>query len=110
MLRCFDEELVGRGADQHRHRHYYPDRGLARLIADIATLVAVSSSIHQNRTDPAQALDFSKLTALGWRPRIDLQTGIRQTYQWYRTSGATSSRAGSDSHQGSREPAWRERA
>ena len=26
-----------------------------------------------------------KLAALGWRPRIDLEDGIRHTYEWYRT-------------------------
>jgi hypothetical protein len=29
-------------------------------------------------------LDVSKLTALGRRLRIDLEAGIRQTYEWYR--------------------------
>jgi GDP-L-fucose synthase len=32
---------------------------------------------------PRRLLDVSKLTALGWRHRIDLETGIRQTYKWY---------------------------
>jgi GDP-L-fucose synthase len=32
---------------------------------------------------PRKLLDVSKLTALGWRYRTDLETGIRQTYSWY---------------------------
>ena len=33
---------------------------------------------------PRKLLDTSQLAALGWRPHIDLETGIRQTYDWYR--------------------------
>jgi GDP-L-fucose synthase len=36
---------------------------------------------------PRKLLDVSKLTALGWRPRINFEAGIRQTYDCYRTSG-----------------------
>jgi GDP-L-fucose synthase len=35
---------------------------------------------------PRKLLDVSKLTALGWRPRITVEVGIRQTHEWYRTS------------------------
>ena len=32
---------------------------------------------------PQKLLDISKLAALGWQPRIDLEGGIKQTYDWY---------------------------
>ena len=32
---------------------------------------------------PRKLLDVSLLTALGWRPRIALREGIRDTYRWY---------------------------
>ena len=35
---------------------------------------------------PRKLLDVGKLTALGWRPRIGLAEGIRQTYDWYRAA------------------------
>jgi len=33
---------------------------------------------------PQKLLDATRLTALGWRPRIGLAEGLRQTYDWYR--------------------------
>jgi len=32
---------------------------------------------------PVKLLDVSRLQALGWKARIDLEEGIRATYQWY---------------------------
>jgi GDP-L-fucose synthase len=32
---------------------------------------------------PRKLLDTTKLTGLGWRPRIPLREGIAQTYNWY---------------------------
>jgi GDP-L-fucose synthase len=32
---------------------------------------------------PRKLLDVSRITALGWRPRIALADGIAQTYRWY---------------------------
>ncbi len=28
-------------------------------------------------------LDVSRITALGWKPAIDLESGIESTYRWY---------------------------
>jgi GDP-L-fucose synthase len=33
---------------------------------------------------PQKQLDVSRVTRLGWRARIDLEEGIRSTYEWYR--------------------------
>jgi len=32
---------------------------------------------------PRKLLDVSRLFALGWRPRIDLRTGLAETYAWF---------------------------
>ena len=32
---------------------------------------------------PQKRLDVTRLDALGWRATIDLETGLRQTYDWY---------------------------
>jgi GDP-L-fucose synthase len=39
---------------------------------------------------PRKLLDVSRLSKLGWSPRIDLATGIRSTYDWYAANVATS--------------------
>jgi len=60
---------------------------LARIIADVVGFVGrfVYDSSKPDGA-PRKLLDVSKLTALGWRPSIDIETGIKQTYDWYRTS------------------------
>lgn len=37
---------------------------------------------------PKKLLDSSRIRAAGWAPEIDLNTGIRSTYEWYRTRAA----------------------
>jgi GDP-L-fucose synthase len=37
---------------------------------------------------PRKLLDVSRLTALGWKPKIPLKTGIEQTYQWFKEHSA----------------------
>ena len=32
---------------------------------------------------PRKLLDVSRITGMGWRPRIDLEEGLAQTYRWY---------------------------
>ena len=60
---------------------------LARIIADVVGFVGrfVYDSSKPDGA-PRKLLDVSKLTALGWRPSIDIETGMKQTYDWYRTS------------------------
>ncbi len=63
------------------------DAELARMIADVVGFTG--QFVYDNSKPdgtPRKLLDISKLTALGWRPRITLEAGIRQTYEWYRAS------------------------
>ena len=32
---------------------------------------------------PRKLTDISRILETGWRPKIDLETGIRQTYEWF---------------------------
>ncbi len=60
---------------------------LARLIANVVGF-AGRFVFDPTKPDgaPRKLLDVSKLTVAGWRPRIELKAGIRQTYEWYRTA------------------------
>ncbi len=44
---------------------------------------AIQNDLSKPDGTPRKLLDISKLQALGWQARIDLETGIRQVYQSY---------------------------
>jgi GDP-L-fucose synthase len=57
---------------------------LARLIAGV---VGFQGELHFDASKPdgtpRKLLDTSKLTALGWQPKISLKAGLSATYEWY---------------------------
>ncbi|MCC5466715.1 GDP-L-fucose synthase [Pelosinus baikalensis] len=63
------------------------DISIAELATLIAAVVGYSGNIMYNTAmpdgTPRKLLDVSKLADLGWRPSIELEDGIRRTYQWY---------------------------
>ena len=60
---------------------------LARMIAEI-TGYQGSVVFDSSKPDgtPRKLLDVSRLAAAGWKARIGLEEGIRQTYEWYKQS------------------------
>jgi GDP-L-fucose synthase len=58
---------------------------VARLVADSVGFAGELRFDH-SRPDgaPRKLLDVSRLTALGWRPRITLADGVAATCDWYR--------------------------
>lgn len=62
-------------------------------IAELARLVAAAAGFRgeilfdASKPDgtPRKLLDTSRLTALGWRPRIALEEGIERTYAWFQS-------------------------
>ncbi len=62
-------------------------------IAELAQLVAAAAGFRgkilfdASKPDgtPRKLLDTSRLTALGWRPKIALEDGIERTYAWFQS-------------------------
>ncbi len=80
LLENYDDEVainIGMGKD-------ISIKDLAELIQ---STVGFEGSIEwdSSRPDgtPRKLLDVSRITALGWKPTISLEDGIRSTYDWY---------------------------
>jgi GDP-L-fucose synthase len=81
LLENYDDEVpinVGVGED-------VPIKELAEIIQGI---VDFKGEIVWDNTKPdgtpRKLLDVSRIAALGWKPEINLNEGIRSTYSWYR--------------------------
>jgi len=63
------------------------DVTIRELAGLVQTVVGFRGELVFDRTKPdgtpRKLMDSSRLHGLGWRPRIDLESGIRQTYEWY---------------------------
>jgi GDP-L-fucose synthase len=70
---------IGWGRDQNI-------RELAEMVSDV---VGFRGNIIWDTAKPdgtpQKLLDISRLTKLGWQPRIALRDGIRKVYEWYRS-------------------------
>jgi GDP-L-fucose synthase len=68
---------------------------LARLVADT---VGFEGELHFDRSKPdgtpRKLLDTSRLTALGWQPKIALDAGIASTYDWFRAQPGSAAALG----------------
>jgi GDP-L-fucose synthase len=80
LMRSYDEEglvNIGWGED-------LTIRELAQLVADVVGYAGrIEFDASKPDGTPRKLLDTSRLTALGWRPRIGLRAGIESTYHWY---------------------------
>lgn len=71
-------------------------------IGDVALLmkrvVGFEGAIVQDTSKPdgtpRKLLDVSRLKGLGWEARTDLESGLRETYEWYRNSHDTRASSG----------------
>jgi GDP-L-fucose synthase len=81
LLETYDEEPivnVGWGED-------VTIRELAETVAEVAGFKG-SLVFDSSKPDgtPQKLLDTSRLTSLGWKPKIKLRAGIEQTYAWFK--------------------------
>lgn len=83
LMQSYDDEpLLNVGCGE--------DISIAELAALIGRIVGFEGAVVFDKSKPdgtpRKLLDVSRLTALGWRPRIRLEDGIRATYDWYRSN------------------------
>jgi GDP-L-fucose synthase len=68
------------------------DLTIAELADLVRGIVGFSGAIELDRGKPdgtpRKLLDVTKMTALGWRPKISLADGIRSTYRWFLDNAA----------------------
>jgi GDP-L-fucose synthase len=57
---------------------------LAHLVRDIVYPSAtIEHDLSKPDGSPRKLLDVTRLKALGWAPKVELQRGIEETYRWY---------------------------
>jgi GDP-L-fucose synthase len=81
LMRCYSDEMpvnVGWGEDV----------SIGELAGTVGRIVGYAGRtvFDTSRPDgtPRKLLDVSRMTALGWRPRIPLEDGLRRTWVWFR--------------------------
>ena len=69
---------IGTGAD-------LAIRELAELICEVVGFAGgLAWDVGQPDGTPRKLLDISKISSLGWKPRIPLREGIARTYDWFK--------------------------
>lgn len=67
------------------------DISIAELADMIRSIVGYTGDIYWDHSKPdgtpRKLLDVSRITALGWKPKIDLVTGIQRTYEAFKKGG-----------------------
>ena len=86
LIKAYNDEL-------HINIGCGEDLSIGDLAAMIRDVVGFEGSLRYNRErpdgTPRKLLDISRLTGLGWQPRIDLKQGLYDSYQWYLENQAT---------------------
>ena len=63
------------------------DLSIAELAKLIKKIVGFDGRIHYNTSKPdgvpRKVTDTNKIKSIGWKPKISLEVGIKETYQWF---------------------------
>ncbi|KWX24818.1 GDP-fucose synthetase [Mycolicibacterium wolinskyi] len=86
LLDCYDgPDIINVGTGQ--------DLTIRELAHHVAQVVGFSGEIVWDTQRPdgtyQKLLDVSRISALGWAPRVALSDGIRDAYEWFRANVAT---------------------
>ena len=77
-------------SDQHLNIGTGEDLTIKELAELIAAQAGFTGEIQWDSTKPdgtpRKVLDVSRLKSLGWTPKIDLQSGIRSTIEWFKAN------------------------
>lgn len=80
------------GEEQFINVGYGSDVSIRNLAARVKRIVGFKGDIVWDTTKPdgtpRKLMDSSRLFALGWRPQVDLETGIRLAYEDFRVQSA----------------------
>ena len=81
--------------DEHVNVGCGSDVTILELASRVAEVVGFKGNIATDTSKPdgtpRKLLDVSKLTTLGWHPKIDLATGLHETYLWFLNNVASPS-------------------
>ena len=79
MRHYSDEEIINVGVGQ--------DLTIAGLAEAVCRVTGFHGSVRFDASKPDGAprklVDVSRLNALGWRPKVSLEEGLKRTYRWY---------------------------
>ncbi|MBF0460637.1 MAG: GDP-L-fucose synthase [Magnetococcales bacterium] len=79
MAHYEQEEIINVGSGQ--------DLTIAELAVLLKRVVGYAGEVVFDPSKPdgmlKKLLDVSRMTALGWQPKIDLETGVREVYTWF---------------------------
>lgn len=67
------------------------DISIKHLAELVAAVVGYEGGLDFDRSKPdgtpRKLLDVTRINGLGWKPEIDLRTGLKSTYQWFQDQG-----------------------